>query len=43
MHLSVPTPLVMYPVKKRGLYYGVEIAASHSPSNYIKIKVRVDE
>ena len=43
MHRSVPTPLVMYLVKERGLYYGIEITASHNPSNYNGIKVIVDE
>lgn len=43
MRRSVPTPLVMYIVKERGLHYGIEITASHNPSNYNGIKVIVDE
>ena len=43
MRRSVPTPLVMYLVKERGLYYGIEITASHNPSNYNGIKVIVAE
>jgi len=40
---SVPTPLVMYLVKQHGLYRGVEITASHNPSNYNGIKIIVEE
>lgn len=43
MHRSVPTPLVMHMVKKKGLHYGLEVTASHNPSNYNGIKVIVDE
>jgi len=43
MQRSVPTPLVMYLVKENGLHYGVEITASHNPSNYNGIKIIVDE
>ena len=43
MNRSVPTPLVMYLVKKHSLYYGVEITASHNPSSYNGIKIIVEE
>ena len=43
MHRSVPTPLVMHTVMKRQLFYGVEITASHNPSNYNGIKIIVEE
>lgn len=43
MHRSVPTPLIMHTVKKRGLHYGLEVTASHNPSCYNGIKVIVDE
>ena len=43
MHRSAPTPLVMHTVQKRGLYYGLEVTASHNPSNYNGIKVIVKE
>ncbi len=43
MHRSVPTPLVMYLVKRCGLHRGVEITASHNPSNYNGIKIIVEE
>ncbi len=43
MRRSVPTPLVMYLVKQNGLYRGVEITASHNPSNYNGIKIIVEE
>ena len=40
---SAPTPLIMHPVKKQGLHYGLEVTASHNPSNYNGIKVIVEE
>ena len=43
MKRSAPTPLVMHTVKRRGLYYGVEITASHNPANYNGIKLIVKE
>lgn len=43
MHRSVPTPLVMHTVLKRQLHYGIEITASHNPSNYNGIKIVVNE
>ncbi len=43
MRRSVPTPLVMYLVKQRCLHFGIEITASHNPSNYNGIKVIVEE
>ncbi|NLI54189.1 MAG: phosphoglucomutase/phosphomannomutase family protein [Clostridiales bacterium] len=43
MRRSVPTPLVMYLVKQHGLHRGVEITASHNPSNYNGVKIIVEE
>ena len=43
MNRSSPTPLVMHTVKRKGLYYGVEITASHNPSHYNGIKLIVEE
>ncbi len=43
MNRSAPTPLVMHTVKQQGLYYGVEITASHNPSSYNGIKLIVEE
>lgn len=36
---SVPTPLVMFTVKQRGLSYGMAITASHNPAIYNGIKI----
>ena len=36
---SVPTPLVMFTVKQRGLPYGMAITASHNPAIYNGIKI----
>ncbi len=43
MNRSAPTPLVMHTVQKEGLYFGVEITASHNPSSYNGIKLIVEE
>lgn len=43
MNRSVPTPLVMHTVLKKGLYYGLEITASHNPPEYNGIKLIVEE
>ena len=43
MNRSVPTPLVMHTVKDKELHYGIEITASHNPSNYNGIKLIVEE
>ncbi len=43
MNRSVPTPLVMHTVKDKKLYYGIEITASHNPSDYNGIKLIVEE
>ncbi len=43
MNRSAPTPLVMHTVKDKELHYGIEITASHNPSNYNGIKLIVDE
>ncbi len=43
MNRSAPTPLVMFTVKHEKLYYGVEITASHNPSEYNGIKLIVEE
>ena len=40
---SAPTPLVMHTVKKQELHFGIEVTASHNPSEYNGIKVIVDE
>jgi phosphomannomutase len=40
---SAPTPLIMHTVKDKALHYGIEITASHNPSNYNGIKLIVDE
>jgi len=36
---SVPTPLVMFTVKQRGIPYGMAITASHNPAIYNGIKI----
>ena len=43
MNRSVPTPFVMHTVLKQGLYFGLEVTASHNPSNYNGIKLIVEE
>ena len=43
LHRSAPTPLIMHTVKKQNLHYGLEVTASHNPSNYNGIKIIVDE
>jgi len=43
MNRSAPTPLVMHTVMRQGLHYGVEITASHNPSDYNGIKLIVEE
>ncbi len=43
MARSAPTPLVMHTVKDRELYFGIEITASHNPSNYNGIKLFIEE
>lgn len=40
---SAPTPMIMHYVMKNGLNYGLEVTASHNPSNYNGIKVIVKE
>ena len=40
---STPTPLVMFEVQNRGLYYGIEVTASHNPASYNGIKLIVEE
>lgn len=40
---SAPTPLIMHTVLKQNLNYGIEITASHNPSNYNGIKVIIKE
>lgn len=40
---STPTPLVMHTVKDKDLHFGIEITASHNPSDYNGIKLIVDE
>ncbi len=43
LHRSAPTPLVMHTVKRQGLYFGLEVTASHNPPIYNGIKVIVEE
>lgn len=43
MHRSVPTPLVMHTVKDSNLHFGIEVTASHNPSDYNGIKLITDE
>ncbi len=43
MNRSVPTPLVMHTVQKQGLDFGLEVTASHNPSEYNGIKLIVKE
>ena len=43
MERSSPTPLVMHTVKDKGLYFGIEITASHNPASYNGIKLIVEE
>ena len=43
LNRSAPTPLIMHTVKDQELYFGIEITASHNPSNYNGIKLFVDE
>lgn len=43
LNRSAPTPFVMHTVMKEELHYGVEITASHNPSNYNGIKLIIDE
>ncbi len=43
LNRSAPTPLIMHTVKDCGLYFGIEVTASHNPSNYNGIKLIVDE
>lgn len=43
LNRSAPTPFVMYTVLKEKLYYGIEITASHNPSNYNGIKIIIEE
>ncbi len=43
LNRSAPTPLIMHTVLKRGLHYGIEITASHNPSEYNGIKLVVEQ
>lgn len=43
LNRSAPTPLIMHTVKDKALHFGIEITASHNPSNYNGIKLIVDE
>lgn len=43
LNRSAPTPFVMHTVMKEELHYGVEITASHNPSNYNGIKLIIEE
>ena len=41
MKRTAPTPLVMHTVKSKGLFYGVQVTASHNPPDYNGIKLIV--
>ncbi|NLC32448.1 MAG: phosphoglucomutase/phosphomannomutase family protein [Clostridiales bacterium] len=41
MKRTAPTPLIMYTVKTKGLYYGLQVTASHNPPTYNGIKLVV--
>ncbi len=43
MNRSAPTPLVMFTVKHENFHYGIEVTASHNPSEYNGIKLIVEE
>jgi phosphomannomutase len=43
MERSTPTPLIMFLVQHMGLHYGIEVTASHNPSDYNGMKLIVDE
>lgn len=43
LNRSAPTPLIMHMVKDKGLFYGIEITASHNPAGYNGIKLIVEE
>lgn len=43
LNRSAPTPFVMHTVLKEQLHYGIEITASHNPSNYNGIKLIIEE
>ena len=43
MKRSAPTPLIMYNAKAQGLYYSLEVTASHNPAAYNGIKLFVEE
>ncbi len=43
MKRSVPTPLIMHTVKKKGYAYGIEVTASHNPANYNGVKLIIEE
>lgn len=41
MKRTAPTPLVMHTVRAKGLFYGVQVTASHNPPDYNGIKLIV--
>ncbi|MBQ8758209.1 MAG: phosphoglucomutase/phosphomannomutase family protein [Clostridia bacterium] len=43
LNRSAPTPMVMHYVLKNKLHFGLEVTASHNPSNYNGIKIIVEE
>lgn len=43
LNRSAPTPMIMHTVKKKQLYYGIEITASHNPSAYNGIKLIIED
>lgn len=42
MKRTAPTPLIMHTVKARGLFFGIQITASHNPYTYNGIKLIVE-
>ena len=42
MKRTAPTPLVMHTVKAKGLFFGLQITASHNPPTYNGIKLIVE-
>ncbi len=43
LNRSAPTPMIMHYVLRNKLHFGLEVTASHNPSNYNGIKIIVEE
>lgn len=43
MPRSTPTPFIMFLVKNENYHYGIEVTASHNPSEYNGIKLIIEE